>query len=67
MYALEKENTARALRDQPLLATNPIFCRLGWHTWLKWGDPKRHPGSIYIRQARYCACCNYYDERKFSE
>jgi hypothetical protein len=67
MNALEKENTFRILKDQPLLATKPIRCFLGWHTWLKWGDPKRGPGSIFVRQSRYCCACNYFDERKFQD
>lgn len=67
MNALEKENTFRALRDEPALSTHPILCRIGFHKWLKWGEPKRSPASIYIRQARYCACCNIYSERKVHE
>ena len=62
-----EENTFRALKDEPLLATRPIRCSLGWHKWLRWGDPKRSPSSIYIRQGRYCAACNCYTERKFHE
>lgn len=67
MNSLEKENTFRMLKEEPLLATRPILCWLGWHKWLKWGEPRRSSGSIYIRQSRYCACCNFFDERKTME
>jgi hypothetical protein len=62
----EAENTFRALKDQPPLSTG-FWCRFGWHRWLKWEAPKRSPSSIYVRQGRYCANCNHYDERKFHE
>ena len=67
MMTPEKENTFRALMDEPPLATRPVRCWLGWHKWLRWSEPKRSPSSIYVRQNRYCAACNYYDERKFQE
>ena len=63
----KEENTFRALKDEPLLATNPIRCFLGWHKWTKYGDPRRTPSSMYIRQGRFCAACNCYDERKITE
>lgn len=63
----EKENTFRALKDEPLLATRPVLCRLGWHQWTKWGEPRRSSSSIYIRQGRFCAACNQYNERKAHE
>ena len=61
---VEKENTFRALKDQPLLENNPWRCRFGWHKWTRWTDPKKTLDSIYIRQGRYCIACNHYDERK---
>lgn len=67
MMTPEKENTFRALTNEPPLATNPVLCRLGWHKWLKYGEPRRSPASIYIRQGRFCAACNQYDERKVHE
>lgn len=63
----EKENTFRMLKDEPLLATRPILCRLGWHKWLKWSEVKRSPASIWVRQSRFCAACNVFDERKVHE
>lgn len=67
MMTPEKENTFRALANEPPLATQPIRCWLGWHKWLKYGEPRRSPNTIYIRQGRYCAACNQYDERKMHE
>ena len=31
---IKKENTIRALKDQPLLA--PMRCKFGFHRWQKW-------------------------------
>lgn len=64
MFNKDKENTFRALKDMPPLASS-FWCRFGWHNWLKWGEPKRNAGSIYVRQGRFCECCNHYEERKF--
>lgn len=58
----EKENTARILKEQPLLVTN-FFCRFGWHSWTKWNEPKKDIGYDPI-QLRTCVHCNAYDIRK---
>jgi hypothetical protein len=63
----EKENTFRALKDEPPLSTQPWRCMIGLHRWLKWSDPQRSSASMYIRQGRFCAACNQYDERKARE
>lgn len=56
---VEHENTARALRDEPLFATRQWWCRLGIHTWMKWNDPVKTTRGVYtfIEQYRQCGCC----------
>jgi hypothetical protein len=70
----EKENTFRALRDEPLLMTS-VFCRFGIHKWTKYQDPYKAgtkyrpsaiPGGYYgvYLQHRSCVNCNQDDHRK---
>ena len=65
----EKENTFRALKDQPLLATNQWWCRLGIHSWLPWKDPvKNRRGAYdYVEQFRVCGHCNKAERRQMSK
>jgi hypothetical protein len=54
---IEKENTFRALKDEPLLITS-LLCRFGWHRWTQWSDvylPKNASTNI---QDAHCGCCN---------
>ena len=62
---VEKENTLRALKDQPLFATHQWRCRLGIHTWLKWREPQvsRRSTWTYIEQLRECGCCGKFERR----
>lgn len=56
---VEKENTWRSLKDEPLLVANPILCRIGIHKWVKWSAPKLAKYSgIYYTQERFCVSCN---------
>ena len=54
----EKENTFRALKEQPLLVTS-ILCMFGLHRWEKWSRAYRpkERDSRHV-QHRHCACCN---------
>jgi len=66
---VEVENTARALRDQPLFATNQWKCAFGIHTWLLWSKPgmnKRGAWS-YVEQYRHCGCCGKSQRRVLSK
>lgn len=53
----EKENTFRALKDEPLLITSWL-CRFGWHRWEQWGNPYLPKGGSHNIQTSNCACCN---------
>ena len=66
---IAQENIARALREEPLFATRQWSCRLGIHTWLKWGDPhKQRRGAYdYIEQFRTCGCCGKAQRRQLSK
>lgn len=57
----EKENTFRALREEPLLMTH-FLCRFGWHRWQKWSAPTRD--GFYIVQDRICDSCGKWKRRK---
>ena len=53
------ENTFRALKDSPLIATR-IGCRFGLHKWTKWDTPfilKLFRTDEYM-QGRVCTACN---------
>lgn len=54
-----KENTFRALKDQPLLATHQWQCAFGIHTWQKWSDPIKTRRGVYdyVEQYRVCGHC----------
>jgi hypothetical protein len=54
---VDKENTIRALRDQPL-AVSSWKCRWGWHTWSRWGEPKADSYRLYMIQEAECIYCN---------
>ena len=65
----EKENTFRALTDQPLLATHQWWCAVGVHSWLKWKDPvKTRRGAYdYVEQYRVCGHCGKAVRRMLSK
>lgn len=65
----EKENTFRALKDQPLLATHQWWCRLNIHSWLPWHEPvKNRRGAYdYVEQFRFCGHCGVADRRVLSK
>ncbi len=54
---IEKENTFRALKDEPLLIESWL-CRFGWHRWEKWSNPYIPKGGSNNLQTSSCACCN---------
>jgi len=66
---IAQENTARALKDQPLFATRQWWCRFGIHTWLKWGEPYKQRRGAYdfIEQFRACGCCGQAQRRQLSK
>jgi hypothetical protein len=60
-----KENTFRALKDEPLLATSKL-CWLGFHKWTRLGEPVK-AGTRYLSfggwhnilvQEKRCVHCN---------
>lgn len=71
----EKENTFRALKDEPLLMTS-IWCRFGIHKWTRYSDPAKL-GTTYVvspfRSAYYtimiqekrCVNCNIPSHRQY--
>lgn len=72
-YKIEVENTARALRDEPLIVTSRL-CRFGIHQWSKYKEPvkvgTKYSGAsggyndIMIQEKR-CVHCNISNHRKF--
>lgn len=54
----EAENTARILKEQPLLVTSR-WCYFGFHKWERWSKAYKpvKSDSRHI-QTRQCACCN---------
>lgn len=54
---LEKENTFRAIKDEPHLVTS-WKCRFGWHYWTLWGDPYRIGKQGPPVQNAHCGFCN---------
>jgi hypothetical protein len=71
----EKENTFRALKDEPLLMTS-VFCRFGIHKWTKYREPyktgfkyftRSNPAGYYtvMVQPRSCVDCNQENHRTF--
>lgn len=54
----EEENTFRALKDEPPLATS-IWCRIGIHNWSKWSKSFKPLNNRNKHvQTRHCANCN---------
>ena len=60
----EKENTFRALRDEPLLMTS-FWCIFGIHKWTRYTDSERvgltYKNGAYhavMRQEKRCVHCN---------
>lgn len=53
----DKENTFRALRDEPLIAS--FWCRFKMHRWEKWvaEEPHNFGGDTYVRLSRKCVGC----------
>lgn len=54
---IAKENTFRALKDDPLIIT-AWLCRWGWHRWTQWSEVYLPKGGQYNLQHAHCACCN---------
>lgn len=57
----EKENTFRALKDEPLLVTSR-WCKWGFHKWTRWAilndkKQKSEMGYTVIELQRYCIHC----------
>jgi hypothetical protein len=71
----EKENTFRALKDEPLLMTS-IWCRFGIHKWTMYSEPVKlgtaYVSSLFSRDGYYaimmqkkrCVNCNIPSHRK---
>ncbi len=66
---IDHENTARALKDQPLFATNQWLCAFGIHTWLQWGKVAMNRRGSYsmVEQYRSCGCCGKTQRRMLSK
>jgi hypothetical protein len=65
---IAEENTARALKDQPLFATRQWWCKLGIHTWLMWATPEINKRGAYtfVEQYRSCGCCGKFERKVLS-
>jgi hypothetical protein len=73
----EKENTFRALKDEPLLMTS-IWCRFGIHKWTRYSEPAKlgttYCGSVFspgrggyyaiMIQEKRCVNCNIPSHRQ---
>lgn len=59
----EKENTFRALKDEPLLIKSWL-CRFGWHQWTEWSEVYVPKGGGNNLQHGHCANCNQMRVRK---
>ena len=35
---------------------NKILCRLGWHSWTQWDEPRMYLGNLL--QMKKCTICN---------
>lgn len=66
---IDHENTARALKDQPLFATKQWWCRFGVHTWLMWSKPaaNRRGAYVHVEQFRTCGCCGKAERKVLSK
>lgn len=67
----EKENTFRALKDEPLLMTSK-WCRFGIHKWTRYNDPvkigttfKSGEYHAVMRQEKRCVHCNIPSHRTY--
>jgi hypothetical protein len=72
----EKENTFRALKDEPLLMTSH-WCKFGIHKWTRYTDPTKlgtryrvsafAPTGYYsiMIQEKRCVHCNIPSHRKY--
>lgn len=54
---IDKENTFRALKDQPAIISSWL-CRFGWHRWTEWSEVYLPKGGAANIQHAHCACCN---------
>jgi hypothetical protein len=62
--SVDSENTMRRLREQLPIATNRIWCLLGWHRWTVWSERYKKSGDVSVeRQYRHCVNCNEGHER----
>lgn len=52
---VEKENTFRALKDDPLLITSWL-CRFSWHRWTQWSDVYMPKGGANLQDATCVHC-----------
>ena len=56
---MNKENTFRALADQPLVVERWL-CRFGWHRWSRWDDLELMQGyGAKYKTSRKCVSCNW--------
>ena len=56
---MNKENTFRALADQPLVVERWL-CRVGWHRWSRWDDLELMQGyGAKYKTSRKCVSCNW--------
>lgn len=60
---VEKENTFRALKDDPLLVSSWL-CRFGWHYWTQWSEVYVPKNGQYNFQHAHCGYCNKMKVRK---
>ena len=66
----DKENTFRALKDEPLIAQHQFRCWIGLHKWTIWETIKTsyngnsYPESTTFTQTRNCIWCNKIFGRK---
>lgn len=53
---------------------HPIRCRIGWHNWLPWEEPKQGTGKsvitegnvILFLQGRYCRDCRKFQPKSLN-
>jgi hypothetical protein len=66
---VDKENTFRALKDEPLIARHQWWCRLGVHTWTKYDPPVKIQRGVWlhVEQHRTCVCCGAFDTKLLSK
>lgn len=53
----EKENTFRALKDEPLIVTS-FLCRFNLHRWTQWSKPYIPKNGNRNIQTSECVHCN---------